>query len=74
MKLLMMMRRENWSERRQWPVNLIEISDANRLGTAWPSLACILAMLDRLGSLGAKLPCKEFGLEVLCILRDQVKQ
>lgn len=45
-----------------------------QLGPAWPSLACILAMLDRLGSLGAKLPCKEFGLEVLCILRDQVKQ
>lgn len=38
------------------------------------SLACSLAMLDRLGSLGAKLPCKEFGLEVLWILRDQVKQ
>lgn len=46
-------------------MNLIEISDANRLGTSWYSLACILAMLDSLGILGAKLPCKEFGLEVL---------
>lgn len=45
-----------------------------QLGSAWYYLAFILAMLDRLGSLGAKLPCKEFGLEVLCILRDQVKQ
>lgn len=41
---------------------------------AWYSLACILAMLDSLGPLGAKLPGKEFGLGVLWILRDQVKQ
>lgn len=41
---------------------------------SWYSLACILAMLDRLGPLGAKLPCREFGLDVLWILRDQVKQ
>lgn len=65
MKLLMMMREKNGAVGRQWPVNLIEISDANWLGRAWYSLACILAMLDRLGPLGAKLPCKEFGLEVL---------
>lgn len=41
---------------------------------AWYNLACILAMLDSLGTLGANVPCKEFGLDVLWILRDQVKQ